>query len=430
MGGDFFIYLCFMTKNILAVFVVILTINRVSGQEVLHDKIYDPNIKTVLMYLGDDDLTFPVLDLGSSNNLTLTFDEIGTEAKDYYYTIIHCNKDWIPSRLDQSEYIDGYFEDQISDYQSSFNTTVNYTHYKLQLPNDYMKPVISGNYIIKVYSALNPEEVVFAKRFLIIERKTDFKASVRNMNQTSFFNNDQELEVLVNYFEDEFYDLDQNIKLQVLKNRAWNSVIEIERPDYIRDNEYTYNDYTKLKFVGGNEFHHFNTKNIHYQSENIVNISFIDNMYHFQLAENKDQTFDEYLYKPDINGQFKIDVDAGQFPETEADYIFAYFTLKMNIPLQAGDVYVWGGLTDYNFTEEAKMQYNFEQKAYECRLFLKQGYYNYQYITIEDDKVDFTYIEGNHAQTENSYTFLVYYHDFRKGYDRLIGQTEINSRPE
>jgi hypothetical protein len=75
------------------------------------------------------------------------------------------------------------------------------------------------------------------------------------------------------------------------------------------------------------------------------------------------------------------------------------------------------------------MKYNFEQKAYECRIQLKQGYYNYQYVTIEKGKLDFTYIEGNHAITENSYTILVYYHDFRGGYDRLIGHNVISTKP-
>ena len=417
-------------KKLLLVGLFLININYSFCQEIIYDKVYSPDIKTAIVYSGDDDLSLPIWDLGSSKELTLTFDELNLDNNEYYYTLIHCNSDWTQSDLDPSEYIEGYFEDRISEYQSSFNTNVNYTHYKLQIPNEYMRPVVSGNYIIKVYHSSNPDQPIFTKRFMVVERKTDIKMTFRNMNQTSYFNNDQELEVLVNYFEDEIYDLDQNIQLQVLKNRDWNSVIALNRPDYIRDKEYTYNDYTKLKFKGGNEFHHFNTKNVHYYSENITNISFVDNRYHFQIAENKDRTFDDYLYKPDINGQFKIDVDPGEYPETEADYVYVYFTLKLKAPMQQSDIYVWGGLTNYEFTEENKMRYNFEQKAYECRLFLKQGYYNYQYVLVENENPDYTYIEGNHAQTENQYLVLVYYRDFHLGTDRLIGVSEFNTRPE
>ena len=415
-------------KKILFWILISFVVNTVFSQEdIQYNKIFDENIKTVLMYSGDDEISWPVWDLGSSKYLTLSFDELNLDVKDYYYTIVHCNSDWTLSDLDQSEYIEGYFEDQISDYQSSFNTNVNYTHYSLKFPSEYMRPMISGNYVLQVFESYNSEKVIFNKRFMVVERKASIKVNVRNMKQASYFHNDQELDIVVNYLENEFYDIAQNLKVQILKNRNWVEYLELTRPDLIKDNEFTFNDFTRIKFKGGNEFHPFNTKNIHHYSENIINISFVDNMYHFQLAENSDRTYADYMYKPDINGQYKIDVNPSDYPATEADYAYVYFTLKMNAPMQTEDIYVWGGLTNYDFTDEGKMKYSFEQKAYECRLFLKQGYYNYQYVLMENDKPDFTYIEGNHAQTENLYTILVYYNDYRGGYDRLIGLSEINS---
>lgn len=418
-----------MMRKIFILSIYVFVVFSGYSQVVFQNKIFDQNIKTVLMYLGDDEMSFPIWDLGNSKYLTLSFDELGTNSKNYNYTLIHCNSDWTASSLVQSEYIDGYFEDQITEYQSSFNTTVNYIHYSLQIPSDYMRPVISGNYILQVYESSNPEKIIFNKRFMVVERKTDIKAISRNMNQGSYFYNDQELEIVVDYFENQFYDIAQNLKVQVLKNRNWCEQLELTQPDVIKGNEFTFNNFTKLKFKGGNEFHHFNTKDIHHYLENIVNISFIDNMYHFNLLENTDRTFQDYIYKPDINGQFKLDVSGSDYPSTEADYSYVYFTLRIQVPVQLGDIYVWAGLSNYDFTDDNKMHYNFEQKAYECRLLLKQGYYNYQYVLMEKGKPDFTYIEGNHAITENSYTILVYYHDFRRNYDRLIGHTEFSTKP-
>lgn len=414
-------------KKIVLTILITWILGQLNAQEIIYNKIYDSNIKTVLMYSGDDDLSMPIWNLGSSQKLTLSFDNLSLDVMDYYYTIIHCNSNWTPSNLDQSEYIDGYFDDQISEYQSSFNTNINYTHYKLKFPTEYLKPMISGNYIIQVYEESNPDKILFTKRFMVVESKTVINAKVRNMNQAAAYQSDQELEIVVDYFESEFYDISQNLKVQVLKNRNWINHIEVTRPDLIKENEFTFNDFTRLKFQGVNEFHHFNTKNIHHFSENIVNISFVDNMYHFQLAEDKDRTYEDYMYKPDLNGQFRVDVNPSDYPETEADYVYVYFTLKMNAPMQNAELFVWGGLSNYEFTADNRMNYNFEQKAYECRLFLKQGYYNYQYVLFENDKLDFTYIEGNHARTENNYAILVYYHDFSGGYDRLLGFSEINT---
>lgn len=405
----------------------IITLNIIA-QDAFYNRVYDAGIKTVLMYEADDELSMPIWTLGSSRNLTLRFDNLSLDVKDYYYTIIHCNSDWTKSNLDQSEYINGYFEDQIAEYQSSFNTNENYTHYTLKFPTEYLIPTISGNYIIQVYDSSDPDKILFTKRFMVVEPVVSIDAKVRNMNQAAEFKTEQELEITTNYDGSEFYDLSQNIKVQILKNRNWVNYIETTQPDLIKGNELTFNDFTRLKFDGVNEFHHFNTKNIHHYSENIVNISFVDNRYHFLLAENTDRTYQEYLYKPDINGQFKIDVNPSEYPHTEADYVYAYFTLPMSVPMQEEEIFVWGGLSNYEFGPENMMKYNFEQKAYECRIFLKQGYYNYQFVLVEKDKVDFTYLEGNHARTENQYTILVYYHDYSGGYDRLLGVSEISTR--
>ncbi len=413
-------------RKIFLFFILIFSIES-AAQDILEDKIYKENIRTALMFVEGDELSFPVLDLRSDKKMVLLFDDLDADIKDYYYTIIHCNADWTPSDLAPSEYIDGYFEDQIDQYQSSFNTTVDYTHYTLSLPNDYVKPVLSGNYIIKVYDSANPEEIVFTKRFMLVESQTQIETQLKNMAQSSYFYNDQQLEIKVEYNGSEFYDIDQNLILNILKNYNWKQSLVLERADIIRNNEFIFNDFSRLKFKGGNEFHHFNTKNIHYAGENIQNISFVNQVYHFQLAEDKDETFGDYEYKQDINGQFKIDVTQSNYPHTEADYAYVYFTLKMKAPVQNGDIYVWGALSNYNFTRDNKMRYNFEQKAYECRLMLKQGYYDYRYVLVEDNEPDYTYIDGNHVQTENIYTIFVYYHDFRGNYDRLIGVNHVQS---
>jgi len=415
-------------KHLTILYIFLLSFFAVQGQEILQNKMNTSNIKTVLMYVGDDELSLPVWDLGTEKPLTLSFDDLDADVKNYYYRLVHCNADWSPSGLDPYEYLEGFNENQLSDYQSSFNTTVNYTHYRLQIPNDNLRPVKSGNYVIQIYEGSNPDKEIFNKRFMVVERKTEISGLSRNMNQGSYFYNDQELEITVNYFENDFYDISQNLKVQVLKNRNWQESLEFSMPDVIKGNEFIFNNFTKLKFKGGNEFHHFNTKDIYHYLENIKDISYIDNTYHFLLSENTDRTFQEYIYKPDINGLFKTDVSGSDYPESEADYCYVYFTLNMEAPMQQGDIYVWGALTNYEFTDDYKMKYNFEQKAYELRLLLKQGYYNYQYVLMENGKPDFTYIEGNHAQTENLYTVLVYYHDYRGNYDRLIGVHEFASQ--
>lgn len=399
----------------------------IRAQDIFQDKINQENLKTANAFIGGDELSFPVIDLSGSKKLVVTFDDLDADIKSYTYKIIHCNSDWGKSNLFETDYIDGYYDERVNEYQSSFNSLVNYTHYTITIPNEYLKPTLSGNYILQIFDLNTSDKPLITKRFLVSEYKVTTEATIKSLSQPGYFFNDQELEVKLDFSGSDIYDPSQNTKLVILKNHNWNEKVVITKPDKIYNQEITYNNYQLLKFKGGNEFYSFNTKHIRTAIGSILNIDFIDNRYHFQLQPNTDRTFKDYIFEPDINGKFKIDADNVSDPATEADYVYVYFTLQMEIPVQNGDVYVFGGLTNYEFSNENKMAYNFEQKAYECRLFLKQGYYNYQYVLVENANPDYTFLEGNHAQTENNYTILVYYFDYRGNYERLIGVEEISS---
>ena len=69
---------------------------------------------------------------------------------------------------------------------------------------------------------------------------------------------------------------------------------------------------------------------------------------------------------------------------------------------------------------------------YEKTLLLKQGYYNYSYITRDAGKpmtnrFSFENTEGNFTNTENNYTILVYFRSFGQRADELIGYTTLST---
>ena len=60
-------------------------------------------------------------------------------------------------------------------------------------------------------------------------------------------------------------------------------------------------------------------------------------------------------------------------------------------------------------------------------VYLKQGFYNYKYARKRDGVVDYNAFSGNHSQTENNYTLLVYYRSVGDLYDRVIGVGSLNT---
>ena len=68
------------------------------------------------------------------------------------------------------------------------------------------------------------------------------------------------------------------------------------------------------------------------------------------------------------------------------------------------------------------MTYDPNKKRYQCNLKFKQGFYNYKYVTLDDNgNLNEGAISGNHWQTENNYKVIVYYRPEAGRYDLVIG---------
>ena len=90
--------------------------------------IYEPSIKSVQLHPLRFELGNPIIHLSFKDSLLLSFDDLSNDPQNYAYSLIHCDADWTPSDLMESEYLEGFYEEPIKDYQFSFNTTQNYIH--------------------------------------------------------------------------------------------------------------------------------------------------------------------------------------------------------------------------------------------------------------------------------------------------------------
>src|SRR5665648_246646 len=120
------------------------------ASEPLNNAIFRENIRSVQFFREGWDFSQPVLELGADQRLLLKFDEITDGVTNFVYTITHCDSEWYPSRLVQSEYMEGFIENPVTDYAASVNTTSRYTNYLLTLPNENVRFRISGNYLLTV----------------------------------------------------------------------------------------------------------------------------------------------------------------------------------------------------------------------------------------------------------------------------------------
>jgi len=105
---------------------------------------------------------------------------------------------------------------------------------------------------------------------------------------------------------------------------------------------------------------------------------------------------------------------------------------KDRIPFMGQKLYLFGALTNNIVNKEAEMIFDPALGYYKKSLLLKQGYYSYNYILRDMQGVnpmnDFTETEGNHWETENNYSIMVYYRPPGARHDHIIGFGAVNSR--
>ncbi len=396
---------------------------------VMTNKIYRQNIKTVMLYRDGWDMSPPLLVYNSDEHLKLEFDDLEGDTKNYMFTIQHCDKNWNPSGLDRFQYIDGYYDDDITDFEYSFNTTRQYTHYELLFPTDNLSPKISGNYILKVYVD-EPDSLYFTRRFMIVEQRVDITGDVKDATDIAERNHKQEVDFEIKTTRVKITNVYKDLFVMVTQNGRLDNAIENIRPKMVIGDKLNYNLENEIVFDGGNEFRSFDTKSLRYNTEYIASIQKNFGEYDVFLKPDESRSYKVYKTIADINGKFKIKTEDERNTAIEAEYVYVHFFLKYNVPLTDGDVYILGELTDWNYTPFNKMEYDYKKKGYAKTLLLKQGYYNYEYILLPHNETvgEVAFFEGNHSETGNEYTIWVYYRDPGKDYDELIGVTHLNSK--
>ncbi len=393
------------------------------------DYIHKNNISTVLFTQQDFELSDPYIRLNSGDQLILSFDDLDADYKNYQYTIIHCDADWQPSELQEHEYIEGFYEDQINDYYRAMNTRVPYTQYRLEFPGPNLSPSKSGNYILKVFEGGDRSNVVFTRRFMVFEQHVSIEGSVRQANLVRYRDQKQQLSFVINTSGYQVSNPYRDLSVVITQNGRWDNAITDLDPRSVQGDRLVYDYEDRTLFNGGNEFRHFDIRSLRYLSDRIEDIRSSRRFWDVYLLPDRIRSQERYFTKDDLNGRFRIMTSDASDDQLESDYAWVHFHLPMDEPLEEGYLYVMGELTYWNFTEENRMNYNYGEQAYELSLLLKQGYYNYLYAYLPEGETtaDIGYIEGNHSFTENDYTILVYHRKPGDLYDRLIGMSRMNT---
>lgn len=412
------------------VLLLLLTVQLIAGKALAAEsEMTAENIKSVYFEKDGNKLAYPLILLDGGDNLILNFDLLSSHSGTLYYKLIHCDRNWEVSDIFYNDYAEGYDENPLSDPEPSFNTLITYSHYRLTLPNDDVKFKVSGNYMVKIYENGEEDHPLLCRRIYIHEDSApvdlQFRRPVGKASDTG-----QESEIKISVDGLGATDLYRQITLTILQNGRWDKSRTNMVPDFVGEGKIEYNTLSGSTFFrGGNEFRSFDIRNLRLKTQYVRDIAFRDNNYHFFLIPSEDRQQKGYFFNKDLNGKFLIAKENDNEPDCDADYVYVYFTLPAAQELKNGSVYVSGAMTNWSYGFDNKMIYNDSHRQYEATLLLKQGWYNYEYDFLPEglNIPDNTIFEGSHYETENDYLLLVYFHDPRIRYDRLVEATVVNT---
>ena len=426
-----------MNRRILLLFIVLCAM--VMGcrvgvyAQVVTDSNWVEQVKTVTLYRNGVELEAPILLLGSDERLLLRFDVLGAETDNYRYRIQHCDSQWHVDDMEPNEYISGFEEGPIENYNSSFTTLIDYVNYFQYVPAQYSRFLISGNYVLSVFPQDYPDSVLFTRRFCVVEGSVKVDVSVTTPYDNRSIFQQREVDVTVENNRDYTGEL-----LPPTLNPAYFTVVVQQngRQDNRRSLEFggydrgalCYRNRESNLFWGGNSFRFFDISNIRTKMYNVYHIEDYGGEWFVLLKPLEDRSKAHYVAEQTLNGGMKVNVWDRTNKQTEADYVQVNFTLPMEYPFLNGNVYVVGDLTQWQLDERSRMEYQPERKAYALRLQLKQGYYAYQLLFVpkgESEGLTAT-LEGDHYETPNTYTAFVYYRTPGERYDRLVAVKRVN----
>ena len=397
------------------------------------DKIFVSSIHNVKLNTLGNQLGYPVLHLNSGDQLDLGFDDLAGGVRSYSYTWQLCNADWSKAILNEFDYIKGFTQNRINTYRTSSIATVKYTHYMVTLPERSCVPSKSGNYLLKVFADGDTANLLFTSRVLVLDDKTAIPAQVQQPFDGRFFKTHQKIQFTVNLPATlNTFNPMQQVKVCILQNWRWDNWHFDVRPIIIRQNVLEFNTESDAVFPGGREWRWLDLRSFRLLSDRVKNASTAaDGTTLVEVKPDLDRSMQRLVYYKDDNGFFFNDVSENVNPQWQADYARVHFTFvpPANQPMPDKELYLFGELTRYGQDEHAKMRFNVEKGIYETELLLKNGYYDYSYITTDQNNPgpSFDNTEGNFWETENDYTILVYYRAIGGRTDELIGLTRVNS---
>ena len=383
-----------------------------------------PNIKGLQVITGDDFEALPILTLGSGERMTIGFDELSHEYHRFTYQLEPCNPDWTPTEgLFESDWLVGFNNLPIEDYENSLNTTTLYTHYELTFPNRECRPKMSGNYRLHILD--EDAEEALTVEFRVVEPLMRVGLSATTNTDLGLNTQYQQVAMTVNYENLRVTQPAEQIQTIVMQNGREDNMKVNVKPNSVTPQSLKWEYNRELIFDAGNEYHKFEVLDPTHPTMGLASMRWDDDTRTWHAIPVPCEPRRNYLYDVDANGAFiQRNSDNYEINRT-SEYVYVHYRLQPARYYDNAQVVVSGRWAT-EAPENYVMEYDEASQSYNATVMQKLGYYNYQLLLVDMDGTTHPLPEeGSFFETENTYQALVYYKGTGERCWRLVGYQSI-----
>lgn len=410
-----------MRRTLLTYMMVVATLFTLRSEVDTTTGIFDRRFRTLKTEVEDNFMLPPVIRLGTNDRILVKFDEIGEDNSYLEYRLIHCDADWQPSRLIESEYLEGFNSVRIEDYAYSTATFVHYVNYLIAFPNEELQIKHSGNYLLQVYDPERPEETLLQTRFQVTENIARIEGNVTSRTDMGHNTYWQQLAFEIDCQGIGEFNPYQDIIVYVTQNNREATKRRIMTPLRVSGDKIIYEHLNDLVFGASNEYRRFESVSNSFPGMRVDSLRYMGSNYHVWLKVDEPRQSASYSYDQTQHGRFLVHEYNSTDSDIGADYITVHFLLECP-ELPAYDIYLDGEFTHDRMDKENQLTYDHRVGGYVAEVPLKQGAYNYQYVTRsrQTGEISTSTIEGDKYETLNEYGIAVYFRPPGARADRLI----------
>lgn len=377
-------------------------------------------IRSINLYRSGSRSSAPIIKLKSGETVTLEFDYLNTDARQFVVQISHRTPEWEESILSRNFYQSGLYEDQISASSTIRSQDPYYQHYSYTFPNEDMQLKVSGNYLMEIMSH-ETGEVLFSLPFFVYEDEGELRTSIQPIPAPKQSIR-QYHQLFGNYLFPDFVNMPQfDLSFYFVQNQFWGRYKKAGVVQSIQD-KVDFHVRRENAFIADYGFKHLDLTRL---SADGVNIRAYEPSYDPPRI----------ILRRDIQ-DLTPSVDPGRttrhgFPslDDQAQYVEVFFYLETAIDIMPGDkIYVTGDFNNWTINEENRMEYRSEKDAWEGNALIKQGTYSYKYVVVRNGVIKDMLLDNSFSLARQLYYGMIYYEDPDMGYHRLLQLNSATSK--